>query len=237
MSPARAAKLAPLDWRWQLPTLRGERVRLRELRPSDAPILFALLTADAVSRFTSPPPATLDHFERFIDWTLRHRAAGDYLCFAVSAGESDAALGIFQVRRLDERFEAAEWGFALGTDYWGCGVFQEGAQLVLDFVFNVLGVHRLEARAALLNGRGNAALLKMGAVPEGVLRKSFQRDGEYLDQVLYAILREDWLAAPSSRRTLRPRTAAPDGGVTGPRGAAPRPARAFQLVAAGPSRR
>ena len=54
----------------------------------------------------------------------------------------------------------------------------------------------------MLNGRGNAALLKMGAVPEGVLRKSFQRDGEYLDQVLYAILREDWLAAPSSRRTL-----------------------------------
>jgi RimJ/RimL family protein N-acetyltransferase len=80
----------------------------------------------------------------------------------------------------------------LGSAFWGAGVFQEGAQLVLDFVFTTLGVHRLEARAAVRNGRGNGALLKLGAVQEARLRKSVLRDGQYLDQVLYTILDEDW---------------------------------------------
>jgi len=56
-------------------------------------------------------------------------------------------------------------------------------------------VHRLEARAAVQNGRGNGALRKLGAVQEGVLRKSFLRNGEYLDQVLWTIMDEDWRQA------------------------------------------
>jgi RimJ/RimL family protein N-acetyltransferase len=53
-------------------------------------------------------------------------------------------------------------------------------------------VHRLEARAAVRNSRGNGALRKMGAICEGVLRRSFLRNGEYLDQHLYSILDSDW---------------------------------------------
>ena len=63
---------------------------------------------------------------------------------------------------------------------------------MVNFAFEVVGVHRLEARAAVKNGRGNGALRKIGAVQEGLLRKSFQKDGEYLDQALWTILREDW---------------------------------------------
>ena len=76
-------------------------------------------------------------------------------------------------------------------------MFQEGAELVLDFAFDTIGVHRLEARAAVQNGRGNGALRKMGAVQEGVLRKSFLKNGEYLDQVLYAMLDDDWRGSRS----------------------------------------
>ena len=107
----------------------------------------------------------------------------------------DTAIGIFQVRELESGFGTAEWGFAIGSPFWGTGVFQDGAKLVVDFAFETLGVHRLEARAAVLNGRGNGALLKMGAAQECILRKSFQKDGEYLDQVLYSILEDDWRAS------------------------------------------
>ena len=94
-------------------------------------------------------------------------------------------------RAPDLSFETAEWGFAIGSGYWGTGLFEAGARLVLDFSFDVVGVHRLEARAAVRNGRGNGALRKIGAVCEGVLRKSFLRNGEYLDQNLWSILSED----------------------------------------------
>ena len=161
---APAAPGVTSDWRKQLPVLAGRQVRLRELRASDAPSLFALLTTEEVARFISPPPTTVEGFERFIAWTLRQRAAGTYACFAVTVAGQDTAIGIFQVRETEPGFATAEWGFALGSPFWGLGIFEEGAELVLRFVFETLGVHRLEARAALRNGRGNGALRKVGAV-------------------------------------------------------------------------
>jgi RimJ/RimL family protein N-acetyltransferase len=68
-------------------------------------------------------------------------------------------------------------------------------------VFDVVGTHRLEARAAVANGRGNGALKKLGAVQEGLLRKSFFRHGLRLDQLLWSILDEDWRLARSGRST------------------------------------
>src|SRR5947209_14554658 len=183
------------DWREGLPVLSGKRVTLRELRASDAPSLFAMLTTEEVSRFISPPPSTVEGFERFIAWTLRQRRAGSYACFAVTLDGSDTAIGIFQLRELEPGFGTAEWGFAIGSPYWGSGAFQEAGELMLDFAFETVGVHRLEARAAVRNGRGNGALRKMGAVQEGRLRKSFLKNGEYLDQMLCTILAEDWRAA------------------------------------------
>ena len=180
------------DWRTGLPVLTGSRVTLREMRVSDAPSLFAMLTTEEVARFISPPPTTIEGFERFIMWANRERAAGTYACFAIVPHGMDTAIGIFQVRQIEPAWGTAEWGFAIGSPFWGTGAFADGAKLVLDFAFETIGVHRLEARAAVQNGRGNAALRKLGAVQEGVLRRSFLRNGQYLDQALWAILDEDW---------------------------------------------
>jgi RimJ/RimL family protein N-acetyltransferase len=183
------------DWRAGLPCLTGTHVSLREMRASDAPALFATLSSEQVSKFISPPPATIDGFARFINWAARQRQAGQYVCFAVVPHGSDTAIGIFQVRSLEPAFGTAEWGFALSSEFWGAGFFVEGANLVINFAFDVLGVHRLEARAAVKNGRGNGALRKLGAVQEGVLRRSFLRNGEYLDQALWTILQDEWIQA------------------------------------------
>jgi RimJ/RimL family protein N-acetyltransferase len=190
--PSPATRVGVSDWRKGLPVLAGQQVVLRDIRPSDASSLFAMLTSDEVARFISPPPSTMDGFERFIAWTIRQREAGAYACFAVTLKGFDTAIGLFQVRASVPDFTAAEWGFAIGSAFWGSGVFQESAELVLDFVFDTLPVHRLEARASIRNGRGNGALLKMGAVQEARLRKSFLRNGEYQDQVLYTIIGEEW---------------------------------------------
>jgi RimJ/RimL family protein N-acetyltransferase len=192
------------DWRQKLPVLSGQQVVLRELRLSDATSLFALLTTRDVARFISSPPSTVGGFERFIAWTFKQRAAGTSACFAVTLKGFNTAIGIFQVREAEPGFATAEWGFAIGSPFWGTGVFAEAAQLVLGFAFETLDVHRLEARAAVRNGRGTGALLKIGAVPEGVLRKSLLRDGEYLDQAIYAIVEDDWRASrDASSQTSR----------------------------------
>lgn len=180
------------DWKQGVPALEGQGFTLRELRMSDATALLALLTTEEVTRFISPPPTTIEGFQRFITWAVAEREAGRYLCFAVVPDGYDTAVGLFQVRQLDPTFGTAEWGFAIGSAFWGTGLFAKGAELVIEFAFDVIGVHRLEARAAVQNGRGNGALRKIGAVQEGILRKSFLRGETYLDQALWTILRGDW---------------------------------------------
>jgi RimJ/RimL family protein N-acetyltransferase len=189
---ARTETTTTSDWKQTLPVLTGSMVTLRELRISDATTLLAMLSSEEVARFISPPPTTVEGFERFIAWTHRERAAGNYACFAVVPHGMDTAVGIFQVRQLEPGFGTAEWGFAMGSAFWGTGMFLDGARMVIDFAFDTIQTHRLEARAAILNGRGNGALRKIGAMQEGILRKSFLRNGEYLDQALWTILDEDW---------------------------------------------
>jgi len=203
MSAASSIATTTSDWQQGLPTLRGRQVVLRELRASDAASLFALLTTEEVSRFIAPPPTTVEGFEKFIAWTMRQRLAGTYACFAVTLRGFDTAIGVFQIRDTGLSFDVAEWGFAIGSAFWGTGVFLEGAELALKFAFDTIGIRRLEARAAVLNGRGNGALQKLGAIQECVLRKSFLKDGQYLDQVLYAIIDVDWRRSLEARSAVR----------------------------------
>src|SRR4029078_7035054 len=88
------------DWRQGLPVLAGTTVKLRELRASDAVSLFTLLTTEEGASFISPPPTSVEGFERFIAWTLRQRTAGTYACFAVTLRGFDTAICIFQIRQL-----------------------------------------------------------------------------------------------------------------------------------------
>jgi len=177
------------DWWHEVPTLSGPTVQIREVDERDTGSLFELFTDSRVARYISTPPPSVSAFRGFIDWAHRRREAGSCVCLAVVPRGLNQAIGLFQVRALEPSFRIAEWGFALGAAFWSTGIFAEAAGLVADFAFKTIGVHRLEARAVIENGRGNKALEKLGAKGEAVLRKSFGR--EY-SQFLWAIVAEEW---------------------------------------------
>ncbi len=180
------------DWKSGLPELSNERVTLRDLRVSDAPSLFAMLSTQEVHRYMSTPPSDVEGFRRFIEWAHAERRIGRYLCFAVVPKGYDVAVGIMQVRQIDAAFTMGEWGAALGSQFWGTGLFEAAADLLFGFVFDTVGMRRLEARAAVQNGRANGAARKVGGVPEGVARQGLHCRGEYHDQLMWSILAEDW---------------------------------------------
>jgi [ribosomal protein S5]-alanine N-acetyltransferase len=180
------------DWRTALPVISAGTVALREPRMSDAPALFESLTTEKVARFISAPPSTLVAFERFVSFTHRERAAGRFFCFAIVPHGFNTPAGLIQVQGIEPGCGTAEWGFALASAFWGKGLFTEAAESLIEFAFETVGLTRLEARTCALNGRGNGALAKLGAVREAVLHRSFHRHGQYFDQVLWSILRQDW---------------------------------------------
>lgn len=185
-------RFAGTDWRRELPTLAGRSVTLREPAPQDLGALVDLLSVSDTSRFSLDEPVTDVGVRSFIDRVIRDRGAGLSLTYVVVLNATSAIVGVAQVRQLEPSFETAEIECTLAPSVRGTGVFLEAARLVGSFVFGSVGAHRLEARVLLQNGRANGALRKLGAVQEGILRRSVRRGGEYLDQVLWSVLKDDW---------------------------------------------
>ena len=194
------APTATTKWQHGLPVLRGQRLTLRELRLEDGPALLPLITAPEVTRFMSPPPEAPNWFVAFIAATARERKAGRYAGFAIVPHGEEAPVGLVQIRQLEPGFSTAEWGIALGSAWWGKGLFEDAGRLILAFAFQTLGVHRLEARVAAQNARGNAAVGKLGAAAEGLLRRALRTaDGTTHDQILWAWLNDEWRRDEATR--------------------------------------
>jgi ribosomal-protein-alanine N-acetyltransferase len=171
--------------------LATDRMVLRGLVAADAPSLLENISDAQVLRYLAAAPSTVDGFRRFIRWTQRERRRGTHVCYGVVPRGTGRVAGIIQVWPVERDFSVAEWGFVLGRNHWGSGLFVDAASLFLTFTFDWLGVQRLEARAVDLNGRGNGALRKLGATREGVLRSAFQGEHARFDHVMWSILAED----------------------------------------------
>jgi ribosomal-protein-alanine N-acetyltransferase len=203
MAASVSTTVAP-DWRQGLPTLVTPRLTLREPAPDDCGTLVHVLSAVDASRFGAQPDAvvTAATARDVVERAIRNRTAGHSVTYAITLTESSDLVGVVQVRQLDPVFEAAEWEMTLIPGVRGTGVFLETARSVVAFVFNTLRTHRLEVRVLPHNGRAIGALRKLGAVQEGILRRSLRQRGNYVDQVLWSILRDDWaieLVPPSQR--------------------------------------
>jgi RimJ/RimL family protein N-acetyltransferase len=184
--------LAAYDWRHELPTLSARLVALREPHDVDLASIVDLLSLADATPFGLEHAATPLDVRQLLERARRARAAGLAFTYAITTLARPAVAGLLQVRQLDPAFEAAEWECTLAPAWRGTGVFVEAARLAGSFVFGTLGSHRLEARVPVRNGRAQGALRKLGAVQEGVLRRSMRRDGEYADQALWSVLKEDW---------------------------------------------
>jgi RimJ/RimL family protein N-acetyltransferase len=167
-------------------------VTLREPTSEDLGSLVDLLSIEDASRFGIEEAIDEVAVQLLVDRAARDREAGAAFTHVVVNGSNRGAMGLVQVRALDPAFETAEWECTLAPSARGSGVFIETARLVCEFAFKTIGAHRLEARVQLQNGRANGALRKLGAVQEGILRRSAKRRGEYVDQVLWSVLKDDW---------------------------------------------
>jgi RimJ/RimL family protein N-acetyltransferase len=190
--PGESSIVGASTWRNELPPLTGRTVLLREPVIQDLGPLVDLLSLGDATRLGLDEPVSAVDVQELIERFVRERASGLSFTYVITLATARTIVGVVQVRQLDPSFEAAEWECTIAPSSRGSGIFLEAARLVGSFAFGTLGTHRIEARVLLQNGRANGALRKLGAVQEGVLRRSVRRTGEYFDQVLWSLLKEDW---------------------------------------------
>jgi len=180
-------------WTEQVPELRGELTTLREVAASDVSTLFTLFADPAVTAFMAPPPPTLAKFAGFVAWSHQQREQGRGLCFGIVPDGMTAAVGMLQLRSLDSATSSgAEWGFVLSAHFWSTGVFGDAANLLSECAFTTMGVECLEARVALRNQRGHAALRKLGARPESLLPGTSETGIPRDPEVVWMLREAEW---------------------------------------------
>lgn len=182
------------DWATELPVLANDFVTLRELELEDAPALVRHLARPAVGRYTTPPPSTVDGFERHIRWAIRERQASRHASFAIVPRDAGEPVGVIQLWTLCAASGVMEWGGVLDDRFWQGSVFSNSARLMIDYAFEALGATRLEARVHVDNDAGHALMRRLGATRELVLRNCLKVQGVYGDHALWAILRDEWRA-------------------------------------------
>ncbi len=165
------------------------------LEPAADQHLDGLLDAaqdDAVwAHFPYPRPRTRDDVAAML--AAERRVA---LPFAQVEAASGRAVGITTYRDVDERHRTLEVGGTwLGRPWWRTAINTEAKLLFLGHAFETLGANRVAIKTDIRNERSQAAIERLGAKREGVVRHQYvRRDGTLRDTVLYSIIPAEWPA-------------------------------------------
>lgn len=179
----------------RLPTIEGDRVRLRRLEPRDVADLLALFGDLEVVRWTSVPLLTDERDASALLAGIEQGFAERTLFqWGVARREDDRAIGTFTLAELDARHGTATVGYAFGRSSWGLGYLRETLPLGLRFAFETLGLRRIGADSDPRNAASMRALEREGFRREGYRRGAYRQYGEVQDAVLYGLLREEWVA-------------------------------------------
>ncbi len=181
--------------------LRSERLILRPLRAEDAPAVFATYSDPEVVRYWSGAPWTdLARAEEYIAGGMRDIADGSAMRLGVELAETGQWVGQVSLHNFDAQNRRCEIGYALMRDHWGHGYIAEALDAVLDFGFDKLDLHRVEADVDPRNDASRRAVERMGFKEEGLLRERWLVNGEVCDTVFYGLLRREWLSRQASPR-------------------------------------
>ena len=191
--PPAAQQPEPPSWRAALPPLRGRSVLLREPTAADVNALSALIGPDEAPRFGIVEQLSMSAIAAFIDRGHQSRSSGASFTYVIMTIADGEIAGLLQVRRLDGTFETSECECLLSSRLRRRDAFLEAAYLAGAFAFEIVGARRIESRVPLQDRRANNALKQLGAVQEAVLRRSRRYGTEYIDQALWAIMKEDWV--------------------------------------------
>lgn len=188
---------------WTTPTLTGRHVRLAPLQPAHADALRAAAADGALwtLRYTSVPGPQPGEAEAYIATALAQRDAGNALPFAVFDADGDL-VGSTRFYDIDRGVPRVKLGYTwYAQRAQRTGLNTEAKELLIGHAFDHWNCASVTLETSHENLRSQAAILRLGARRDGVLRAHMRhRDGSLRDTHVFSILRDEW---PAVAETLR----------------------------------
>ena len=174
--------------------LLSERLILRPFARGDGKAMFFNWASDeyTVARMIWDLYQSEAQAERMVrQWVAAYHSPSVYH-WAIVPLTVHRPIGSISVVRCQDYLETAEVGYCIGSRWWNQGYVSEALGMVMDFLFDQVGFHRIEARHDEENHASGRVMEKNGMKREGLLRGGYKRkDGIFGTMVLWGITAED----------------------------------------------
>lgn len=175
--------------------LHTDRLVIRPLQDDDAQDLFQIFSDPEVMRYWSSKPWTsLEQAHEKITLDRTALESGESLILGVERKQDHRLIGTCSLFEMNWQCRRAEIGYVLKSSEWGQGYMNEALHALLDFGFQDMNLHRVEADIDPRNEASERILQKLGFTKEGLLRERWIVDGEITDTGFYGLLSREWKA-------------------------------------------
>ena len=177
----------------RIPEMRTERLTLRKLLVGDTADMFEYAKNEEVTRYlTWNPHPDRAYTREYLEYLGGRYSAGMFYDWAIVLEPLGKMIGTCGFTSFNCTHDSAEVGYVLNPSYWGQGIAAEALERVLQFGFEELKLHRIEAKFMEENERSRHVMEKVGMTFEGYNRESMRIKGRYVTIGVCAILASEW---------------------------------------------
>lgn len=174
--------------------LETERLILRRFVSKDADAMYKNWASDPeVSKYlTWPPHSTVKDSKNAVKFFIKRYSDKKYYHWAIVLKENgDEPIGGIDVVLINEDVSMVHIGYCIGKNWWHKGITSEALKAVMDYLFDVVGVNRIESRHDTRNPNSGKVMMKCGMKYEGTLRSADKNNQGICDVSYYALLKSE----------------------------------------------
>jgi len=176
-----------------LPSWEDEVIRIEPLTMAHLEFVIALRNNDEVRRYSGRDPfGSHDEALAFVQKIVDNNQSGQATCWVIIEKSSGYPVGNGGAWRMDQQHNLGEIGYSLLPPWWGKGYISRALPPMLDYLFTVQGLHRIEANVDPRNTRSASVLQRLGFHHEGRFRQNHRHHDDYLDSDYFGLLRPEW---------------------------------------------
>ena len=168
------------------PVLESSRLVLREITLNDAEDIFLLRTNEAAMKYINKPK--LNSIEDAIE-LINKMNDPVRINWGITLKNESKVIGTIGYHRVEKEHYRAEIGYMLDPGYWNTGLMSEAIARVIDFGFNEMKLHSIEAVINPENSVSRKTLQKFNFIKEAYFKENFFFEGKFFDSEVYSLIR------------------------------------------------
>ena len=176
-------------------TLESERLIIRRITMDDNEAIHSYGKDERVAFGASfPQHKSIEDARTYIRTVLESYQKNEPTSYGIVLKDSGELIGGIGLHHPDTASHKIEIGYALAPWHWNNGYMTEAAVTMIDHIFRLTELQRLEARCKSINTASERVMQRLGMTYEGTLRHNQLQNGIYYYTKVYSILRDEWLS-------------------------------------------